>query len=412
MKTYSFRIFPNKQQIDELIELSCISQEIWNLFIERQQQEYETNKKLKTTFDLHKELTIKKKEEGFIHWQKLNSKACQRIVEGIDFAYKSFFNLIKKDPTAKPPQIKEIDRTKFKTLTFNQSGWSFKKDENIEINKIRIKYKTHLKNVQELNIKEFRVKKIGNKWICDLCVEEKIVLPEQMFIKNKVLAIDMGLEKLATGIGSDGRVIILNNKAKKISVYYSNIINEIKSRQSKKVKFSREWKHLQKRKKQFYHKKNSQVKQALHIQSKNLANMDYNTIIIGDLQIKKLMQKQDNKNTKVSRSFGNSNLSMFMDMLKYKCEHKQKNVQKINEWNTTQLNSLTGKLFKIKVELKDRVVQLSEDIFIDRDLNSAINIYNRWYENHIAVMTPPLDLLSVFAKNNLKSVLNKEFIIS
>jgi transposase len=92
---------------------------------------------------------------------------------------------------------------------------------------------------------------------------------------------------------------------------------------------------------------------------------------------------------------------MFMEFLKYKAEKLNVNVQKINEWNTTQLNSLTGKLFKEKIELKDRVVQLSDEIIIDRDLNSAINIYNRWYEHHIAAMTPPLNLLSVLKENNL-----------
>jgi hypothetical protein len=49
----------------------------------------------------------------------------------------------------------------------------------------------------------------------------------------------------------------------------------------------------------------------------------------------------------------------------------------------------TGKLFDKKVELGDREVMLSNGLLIDRDLNSAINIYRRWYENHIAAVAPP-----------------------
>src|ERR1035437_10233596 len=199
MKTYSFRIFPNKKQVQELIEVSCIKDEIWNYFIEVQQKEYETNKKLFSVYDLHKELT-KLKNNEFKHWSKLNSKACQRVIHAIDFAYKSFFNLIKKDKTAKPPHTIEINKDIFKTLVFNQCGWSFKKGgEIVEINKIPLKYKTHLKDIKEFNTKEFRVKFINSKWLCDICVQEEILKPDELTIKNKVMAFDLGLEKLATG---------------------------------------------------------------------------------------------------------------------------------------------------------------------------------------------------------------------
>jgi hypothetical protein len=40
-------------------------------------------------------------------------------------------------------------------------------------------------------------------------------------------------------------------------------------------------------------------------------------------------------------------------------------------------------------------------IIIDRDLNSAINIMNRWFGNHIASMNEPLDFSGVVKKYNL-----------
>jgi IS605 OrfB family transposase len=131
--------------------------------------------------------------------------------------------------------------------------------------------------------------------------------------------------------------------------------------------------------------------------------MNHHTIILGDLQVKKLMELEKNKAKKTSRSFGRSNISMFVDILTYKAKEKNTNVIKVNETNTTQLNCLTNKLFPVKVELKDREVELSKDIIIDRDLNSAINIYNRWHGTHLAALTPPLDLSSVLTKYNLKN---------
>ena len=129
--------------------------------------------------------------------------------------------------------------------------------------------------------------------------------------------------------------------------------------------------------------------------------MNYKTIVVGDLQIKNLMQVEKNKKSKISKSFGLSNIAMFVNMLTYKSVVLNQSVEKIDESNTTQLNCLTGKLFDNKVQLKDREVKLSDAIIIDRDLNSAINILNRWQNKQLAPLIEPLDLSNVLNKFNL-----------
>ena len=136
-------------------------------------------------------------------------------------------------------------------------------------------------------------------------------------------------------------------------------------------------------------------------QCKKLVNMNYKTIVVGDLSMKKLMEKGSNKLTKTSRSFSESAIATFMEFLTYKCQARNTEVETINEKWTTQQNCLTGKLFKEKVELSDRVVQLSDSIVIDRDLNAAINILKRYEQNHIALLTAPLDVSSVVNRYNL-----------
>jgi IS605 OrfB family transposase len=131
--------------------------------------------------------------------------------------------------------------------------------------------------------------------------------------------------------------------------------------------------------------------------------MNYNTIVVGDLTIKTLMStKGVNENKKgIRKSFSESNINMFLQFLKYKSQSKLIDVIKIDEKYTTQLNSLTGKMFKEKVELKDRFVKLNDNVVIDRDLNSAINIMKRYYDNHLASMTEPLDYSSVITNFNV-----------
>ena len=95
-----------------------------------------------------------------------------------------------------------------------------------------------------------------------------------------------------------------------------------------------------------------------------------------------------------------SAIDTFRQFLTYKCQGKT-NVVEIDERHTTQLNCLTGKKFDQKVELKDRTVQLSDSIIIDRDLNSAINILKRWESYHLAFLIAPLDLSNVLEEKNL-----------
>jgi len=373
--------------------------DVWNTLIDIQQKEYELNKKIFRKFDLINLLPNLKKTTK-PEWKELNSKAIQTIASEVSQSYQSFSTLIKKDKTSRPPKQKELGQ--YHTLTFNQSGWIFR-DNKIIINQTPFDYKTNLTNISDLNIKEIRVKYVNNKWLCDIVVNNENEYLDEKLVKTKVLSIDLGLKNLGTGVDNKGDVIILKNKSKKINQYFSKQIDNVKSKLSKKEKGSKNYNKLNQVKKKLYSRKNSQIKQTLHIQSKKLVNMNYKTIVVGELTIKSLMNTEGvNKNKKgIRKSFSESNIDMFLQFLKYKSQNNLIDVIKIDEKYTTQLNSLTGKMFKEKVELKDRIVKLNDNVEIDRDLNSAINIMKRYYDNHLASMTKPLDFSNVIMNFNV-----------
>jgi putative transposase len=399
MKTYSIRLFPSNEQILQLNKLSDIRMDVWNTLIDIQKKEYELKKKIYRKFDLIN-LLPELKNTIKPEWKELNSKAIQTISTEVSQSYLSFFTLIKKDKTARPPKQKPMGQ--YHTINFNQSGWIFRNNKII-INQIPFDYKTNLTNISELNIKEIRVKNKNNKWLCDIVINDVNEYKDELTIKAKVLCFDLGLKNLGTGVDNKGNVIILKNKSKKINQYFSKQINNVKSKLSKKIKESKNYNRLNNIKRKLYNRKSSQIKQTLHIQSKKLVNMNYKTIVVGDLTIKTLMStKGVNENKKgIRKSFSESNINMFLQFLSYKLQHIQCDLIKINERHTTQLNSLTGKMFKEKVELKDRFVKLNDNVVIDRDLNSAINIMKRYYDNHLASMTEPLDYSSVIMSFNV-----------
>lgn len=395
MKTYQIRIFPTKVQEQELLNLSQIRNDIWNTFSDLQQSRLDSGLNILTNFDLHKLITTIKLTNN---WGVLNSKASQRVATELFKSYQSYFIKRKKDKTAKVPN--KITNTNFHTLVYNQSGWIFKKNV-VTINKVSFEYKTNIVDIEKKNIKEIRIKFKNDKWLVDIVTEEPKNFKSSITVQNKVLALDLGLRHLATGVDTNGKVITIPNKAKKIGRYFINKIKNVQSKQFKCVKDSKRYKTLNKVKSKLYSKKNAQIKQTLHIQSKKLVNMNYKTIVVGDLQIKKLMQLDRNKKSKISKSFGLSNIAMFVDMFTYKSVVLNQSVEKIDESNTTQLNCLTGKLFDNKITLSDREVKLSDTIIIDRDVNSCINILSRWQNKQLAPLIEPLDLSNVLNKYNL-----------
>lgn len=408
MKTYQIRIFPTKEQEDDLNELSFIRSLVWNELLDIQIKSYESNKTIYNKFDLNNMLPELK--EKYPIWKKMNSKALQTISTELFGSYRSFFNLVKKDKNAKPP--KKIENKEYHTITWNQSGWIIVDQNKIIINKINLRYKSNI-SISELNIKEVRIKYLRNKWICDLVVDDKLNYQENLNIQTKVLAFDLGLSKLATGVDNKGNQIVVVNKTKKINKYFQKQIGKIQEKRSKTKKGSIRNLKLKNDLNKLYHRKNQQIKQTLHIQSKKLVNMNYNTIIVGDLSVKKLMEKDGtNKNKKsIRKSFHQSNINMFLQFLSYKCQSKNINLTKIDEKWTTQLNCLTGKLFDKKTQLSNREVKLSNEITIDRDLNSAINIMKRWFENQFAHMNEPLDISNVLRKYNLSGETQRSLVV-
>lgn len=397
MLTYTIRLNVMGEQEDIINELSLVRNTLYNKLIDIQENEYKTNGKTLNNYGLDAYITEIRKDSFF---SKLNSRACQCTSKGIYSAYLSFFELIKKDKTARPPRkIENVNE--FKTITYNQSGWSFKPNNIVIINKIKLSYSSHLKDIDKMNIKEVRLKKINGKYLLDICIDDTIEYKDVATVNNKVMAIDLGLKTLGTCVDNKGNVVVIKNKAKKINKYYFKQIAKVQQKMASKKKKSKKYNKLKSVVSKLYSKKNSQIKHALHTQSKQLLSMNYRTIVVGDLSIKKLMSDDKSKYTNISKSFAMSNIAMFVQMLSYKAHRFNTEVVKINEQYTTQTNCLTGKIFKEKVELSQREVKLNEEIIIDRDLNASINILKRYFNNTIAPMTEPLDVSSVIRNFNI-----------
>jgi len=116
------------------------------------------------------------------------------------------------------------------------------------------------------------------------------------------------------------------------------------------------------------------------ISKKVITNTKANTIIIGDLACGEMSKKirGDKKNDRsLHRSIHNSgSIARFARFLTYKAQKVGKKVIRISERNTTKRCSFCGQ--KENRKLSVRIINCDCGLIIDRDINSAINILQRY----------------------------------
>ena len=129
-------------------------------------------------------------------------------------------------------------------------------------------------------------------------------------------------------------------------------------------------------------KRTNQTKDFQHKYSRYFINTTKgNTIVIGDLDVKKMARKSRIIKGKAKRTLNNSTqntgtLSRFVQFLTYKAELAGKRVIKIDESYTSKQCAKCEEIHDMK--LSDRIMKCNCGNNIDRDKNSAINIMKRY----------------------------------
>lgn len=96
-------------------------------------------------------------------------------------------------------------------------------------------------------------------------------------------------------------------------------------------------------------------------------------LVVGDLQVKKVNNKENNKLSGLSKS--TSGLGRFKGFLEYKSKNLNIEFILVNEAWTSKINCLTGTV-EFDSNLSNRQF-VYDDIIIDRDVNSCVNILIR-----------------------------------
>jgi IS605 OrfB family transposase len=196
---------------------------------------------------------------------------------------------------------------------------------------------------------------------------------------GQVVAFDLGIKTLATGVNEQGRVYHVGGF--KGSRWYNRQLDKLRSKRDRCKKKSKRYIHLSKVYKRVAEKKRKKQQDCLHKASHLIAHkLVERTVVVGDLSQRQMVMKEHaERNKHLNRAvFNDWGLHGFVQMLAYKCLLYGKELVFLDERNTSKMCSGCGHLQPMP--LYKRTYLCTEcGLVMDRDENSAVNILQRYF---------------------------------
>lgn len=200
---------------------------------------------------------------------------------------------------------------------------------------------------------------------------------EETCDNNSVVAFDLGMKTLATGVNDQGRVYHVGGF--KGAAWYNKQLDKIRSKRDRCKKKSRRYRYLSKVYKCVSEKKRRKQKDSLHKASHFIAHtLVERTVVVGDLSQRQMVMKHQDRKKHLNRAvFNDWGVYTFIQMLTYKCQLYGKDLQFLDERNTSKMCSGCGHLQAMPL-WKRTYCCVACGLVMDRDENSAVNILTRF----------------------------------
>ena len=359
IKTYMFRIYPNKNQEVILNRTLSTCRHLYNNSLAERKKQAELNR-LKKSFDVfpwgYSEWVNKYGQMRYLTATKTEYQKevyGQVLQDAIKRSDKSMTNFFKGFGY---PRFK--GRNRYNSFTYPQNGFSIK-DGKLHLSKIgNIKIILH----QEIEgkIKTCTIKKDIDHWYVSFSCEIEEPTPVKI---NTKTGIDVGLIDLVTL--SNGQQV----KPPKFLRESEDKLTQEQKRLSRKKKGSGKMNRQKIIVAKVHRKIRNQRKDFAHKLSRNLVDT-YDSIKFEDLQIKNMVQ-----NHRLAKSINDAGWSQLMQFTKYKAEYAGKLVEFVNPAGTSQ-TCICG--FHVPKSLSVRIHSCPSCGFImGRDQVSAILIENK-----------------------------------
>jgi len=385
---FRFRAYIDEQTLRALkaqLKLAC---DVYNTLWWADMYFYQRDGKGLTQTELRQlALDLRKQDERY---RQLYSQAVQQIADRYYEARQRFFEGLARFPKEKKPH-------KWYSLVYPQSdkGWKVLKVKEIRTKSNKNKKKLMTLRLSHLGIfnvivhRDFPLNKV-KRVVIKLTSSERVyisfILEDYEFPRlpetNKVVAIDVGVEKLLTT--SDGKFFPnlrpYEKALKRLKISHRRISrkkflshNWFKA----KIRLARAYEHLKNLRKDMYMKLGKYF--AEH----------YDVLVMEDIQVKQLVDKSDKK---LRMRLHDVAFHELKDIIRYQMEKYGKKLTLVNPAYTSKTCARCGYVKK-DLTLADRVfICPSCDWVADRDYNATLNLLRRsgWEPPLVPVELCPL----------------------
>lgn len=361
LKAYKYRLLPTKEQAEFIDKHINYCRFVYNLALETKMYAWNAARKILSCYDLMKQLTdLKKNEGGWLN--EVSSQSLESAIANMDSAFKSFFN--------------GNGYPKFKSRRSTQSV-TFRRDSSVMNSKIRLSKIGWIEFIKhrDLSIGEIRTvvvsKTPSGKYYVSILIKCNTELPDKkQIIDDTSVGVDVGIKSFAVlsdGISFDNpkylqeQLTRLKKELRTLSRRYQagkKISEQSKSWHKQKLVVSKLHEKIANKRKDFAHKISCEIIKR------------YDTVFIEDLNVSGMV-----KNRKLSRSISDAGWYQFMEFLKYKADWSGKNVIEINRFYPSSKTCSVCGTVKDDLKLDDREWTCGTcGTHHLRDHNAAINI--------------------------------------
>ena len=357
LRAYKTEIEPTKEQVAKIHSTIGTCRYVYNLYIQKNKELYESSSKFLSGYDFSKWLNNEYSKQEEHRWIKeVSSKAIKQSVMNGETAFRRFF----KKESGFPKYKKRSNYGGFYLI-----GMIHVKRHLIQLptlGKVKIKEKGY---IPFNNVKSATVSREADRYYVSVLVDEEY-LPKDYAEQSDGIGIDLGLKEFL--FSSDGESVANMSKSNKIQKLEKSLKRQ-QRKLSRKTKGSENF------------KKQKLIIQRLHRRIKNIKNeikrktvlsivkKNPQYITIENLNIKGMM-----KNRKLSNAFQQIGLGYFTEWLKVKCNEYGIELRQVSRWYpSSQICSCCGG--RQPMPLKERTYNCKNcGLEIDRDLNASINL--------------------------------------
>ncbi len=353
MKTFRYRIYPNKEVSTILNQWFGQTRYVWNYYLNLRTVTYKDTAKGLSYVDNAKDLTTLKKQEDTLWLKECSIHALQQELKQLDSAFKDFFSRGKGYPRFKKRGL-SVDTLHF-PADFKIEG------RYLKLPKIKTPIKMKLSRELQGNVRNITVSKnSANQYHVSILTDYE---PTSKPTLKKEVGLDVGLKDFV--ISSDGTKIKMphftNNGASKLKKLQRRLSKKTKgsaNREKARLKVAKHQLHVANQRKDFLHKV-----------STKLIN-ENQVIALESLTVKGMI-----RNKKLSKHIANASWGEFGVLLNYKASWYGRTIKTLDKFFPSSKMCNACGYIKEDLKLSDRIITCKGcGAVYDRDINASKNI--------------------------------------